>query len=255
MVDLQDAIKYIKGLRLPDPPNIATGEAFDGQTDQPQGVVIGSELLTFDGLDANVREAVTNAFLLAQLHADATVGDKMQTHEYYSRFAEVLQGIGWLVHEETRAANSERGDSIDVHASLLSLAELALSPHKAAVDLVRAVLDVMMKADDNEPWITFYYENAVKSENAHLSIALAQSGTAIADVSVALVQLAVRASKKLSKRVIFRRETANATLDHITAKLGINEVSLMALNDEVASHIGAHSSGYIRNLPPLPRSS
>src|SRR5262245_41816926 len=96
--------EYVDSLDLSGTPRASSaleavgeaGEVFDAAKSQAQ--VVGSTLYSFvQGVDANVREAISDSALLAQLVANKHASAQSAPIDWYTKYVEVLQNVGWVM--------------------------------------------------------------------------------------------------------------------------------------------------------------
>src|SRR6266851_1138828 len=104
--DINVAIEYVSEAELPAPRIVAQvakfeeGPALDATKNQ--GQVVGSGLFSFEqGVDAEVRQAISDSALLAQLIANKRVPGGDPVLKWYSAYFEVLTNIGWTIQAST----------------------------------------------------------------------------------------------------------------------------------------------------------
>src|SRR5688572_15407014 len=74
------------------------GEVFNKAKDQAQ--VVGSGLFSFAvGVTPEVREAISDSALLAQLVANKRVDFETSPRDWFKQYAEVLTNVGWVLQD------------------------------------------------------------------------------------------------------------------------------------------------------------
>src|SRR5258708_17534172 len=105
--DIADAKRYIESIDLWGTPrsilpmDAATdaGVVFDKTKNQAQ--VVGSSIFSFEqGVDAQVREAISDSALLAQLHANKQVEFVEDPERWFRIYGDVLGNVGWTVQDK-----------------------------------------------------------------------------------------------------------------------------------------------------------
>src|SRR5262249_2229532 len=105
-IDLAKAKAFVKSVDLGGTPRgilaqgpaTEAGEVFDQAKKQAQ--VVGSGVFSFaEGVDASVREAISDSALLAQLVANKRVAFDKDPRGWFKTYSEVLQNVGWTLQD------------------------------------------------------------------------------------------------------------------------------------------------------------
>src|SRR6202044_1727814 len=109
-----------------------TGTVFDKAKDQAQ--VIGSGLFSFQqGVDPEVREAISDAALLAQLHANKQVKFEDNPEKWFAFYTEVLQNVGWVMQDLGWNDYTADGTQAEVNEKIVDLLTVALGAAPTAI--------------------------------------------------------------------------------------------------------------------------
>lgn len=149
-----DLINYVNSIELPQVPSrlvSAKIESLSITDDDAAAYVTAGGIIGFvAGLNGQQKEDVLNSTLLAQLAANKAFDREIDTVNWYKKYREVLEKIGWVASEFTFNKYSGSGSSVEVSKVLIELLEAiatenALLITKAAIDAVKA-LDGSSKA-------------------------------------------------------------------------------------------------------------
>lgn len=95
-----DVMRYVQTLELPAVLRGMEGleAAVPEFTDQHEAIAIGSQLAEFsENVSPAQRAAVADCLLLAQLAANKATEQSPDLMNWYRKYVDVLQGIGWTV--------------------------------------------------------------------------------------------------------------------------------------------------------------
>src|SRR3954451_16707623 len=121
-----------------------------------QAVAAGSQLIEFDASVApELRSAVTNVMLLAQLAANKAAADG-PIEAWYSKYSEVLARLGWVTADLARKEDSFDGSGVDVQQAILGVLTVALGPGAAAASILAAAVGALGKTADSSGWIDLF---------------------------------------------------------------------------------------------------
>src|SRR5690242_16910991 len=113
------------------------GVVFDKAKNQAQ--VVGSSVFSFaQGVDAAVREAISDSALLAQLHANKQVRFQDDPERWFSVYGEVLANVGWTVQDMGWNDYTADGTQAEVNQKIIALLAVALGPAPTALAVITA---------------------------------------------------------------------------------------------------------------------
>src|SRR5216684_2339898 len=103
-------------------------EVFDKAKSQAQ--VVGAGVFYFaQGVTAEVREAISDSALLAQLVANKKVSAAEERPlDWFAAYSDVLQNLGWTLQEAGWADYTAKGTAVEVHQKILEVMTVALGP-------------------------------------------------------------------------------------------------------------------------------
>src|SRR3954451_7794009 len=100
-------------------------EVFD--TAKAQAQVVGSGLFSFaQGVTPQVREAISNSALLAQLVANKQTSLEEDPIKWYGAYQQVLQNIGWALQDAGWNDYTTEGNAAEVHQKIIDVLAVAL---------------------------------------------------------------------------------------------------------------------------------
>lgn len=132
-------------------PEDEASPVFDDAKKQAQ--VVGSGVFAFEkGVTTQVREAISDAALLAQLVANKKVSVVQYPLGWFNAYADVLQNVGWTLEEGAWIDYTTTGNSAQVHEKILEVATAALAPTVAALAIITASVNALKGMDPKSPW-------------------------------------------------------------------------------------------------------
>ena len=253
MSNVAEAREFINGSYLPPRPTemVAQGDEtaapiFD--TAKDQATVVASEVVSFvAGVDKDIRDAVMNSALLAQLVASKKVADRQDIYSWYAEYFSVLGSIGWAVQDSGFSEYSEAGEGFEVHEKIMDVAAVLLAPAPAALAVVKATLDALKGMKPDNGWITIFNRETQYAKAARFQISVA-TPTADGGVMVAILAFGLEAQKAVTQVLFFRVKKNKATLKANSAKATIDTESLKALADDVRTKVRSYQKAYIASL-------
>jgi hypothetical protein len=250
----EQATEFIKSIDLTGVPRgivsmdagAETGAVFEKAKDQAQ--VVGSNLFSFaQGVDAGVREAISDSALLAQLVANKRFSAGEQTIEWYQSYSEVLQNIGWILQEGGWTDYTASGKAAEVHEKILEVLAVALGPAPAALAIITATVNALKGMQPGSSWLTIFSRESQKAKIARFQIGLVEREEA-GDVFVSLLACLIEAKNTITQVLFFKFKAAQATFKADTAKVSINRASLTDLGPAIRSKVRAYQADYVSSI-------
>jgi hypothetical protein len=223
-----------------------TGEVFDKAKSQAQ--VIGSGVFSFaQGVTAEVREAISDSALLAQLVANKQASVEQAPLEWFKAYTKVLQNVGWTLQEGGWTDYSTTATGVEVHEKIIEVMTVVLGPAAAALPIITATVAALKAMKSNSPWITIFSREAQKAKIARFQIGLVdkeQSG----DVFVSMVAYLIEAKHEITQLLFFKFRSANASFKANSSKVSINRAAVTALGPAIRSKIRAYQADYLSGI-------
>jgi hypothetical protein len=235
--DSSKAAEFVKSIDLSGTPrgflaqDAATeaSEVFD--TAKSQAQVVGSGLFSFaQGVTPEVREAISDSALLAQLVANKRASAEEAPLEWYTQYQDVLQNIGWVLQERGWTDYTAEGTAVEVHQKIIEVLQLALGPSGAAMAIIRSAIDMLQKMTAGSSWLTIFNRESEHARIARFQVGLVEAGEQ-ADVYV------------------FRNE--NASFKANTAKVSIDSAGLKELMPAIRTKVRAYQADYVSSIKDI----
>ena len=152
---VRSAVEYIAALELPDDdPALAKyrGEGMELKDDEEGGAVDAGALVSFvAGLSKTHKEDTLNSCLLAQLAANKAWNREKQTTEWYAKYREVLESIGWVVSAFDFSKYKASSSQFEIEKVVLEiLGAIATGPEIAVATAIINALKAVAK--DSKPF-------------------------------------------------------------------------------------------------------
>ncbi len=241
-VDLSGVPKHSRRYFGPQPLR------FIPNPDENQSIVVGSQLQAFEkGLDERMRQAIQNSVLLAQLVAQMKAPpDDYET--WYRTYFDVLSRIGWLIQEKSFNSFDSGAAQSDVHEAVLQLAATLMGgPATTAYQIVAATIGALQKLQEGNPAITIFSRETQHEQAAKFQVSVAEKESD-GGLGVSLMAFRLQASTTVTQVLFFKFKSEEARLEHLSAKVGINQNVLEQVADAIADKVAKHIDGYVRML-------
>jgi len=259
-LDLEAARAFIAGVDLSGTPRhldfvaqAVTDDAsrvFDQAKNQAQ--VVASSIFSFAvGVDAQVREAISDSALLAQLVANKQVAAfETDPQKWFGAYASVLQTLGWVLQDSAWNDYSSTGTGAEVNEHILDVLAIVLGPGASALAIAKATIGALQAMNTNGPWLTLFDRETQKANLARFQIGLVQTGPND-DVFVSLIACIVKATKEITQILFFKFRAERADFRANVQKVSINRPALVELGPRIRQRVLAYQLAYLSTLDDL----
>jgi hypothetical protein len=248
------ATEFVKTIDLSGTPHsivrreaaVDAGEVFDKAKAQAQ--VVGSGVFSFaEGVNAEVREAISDSALLAQLVANQQASADEDPLAWFAAYSGVLQNVGWTLQESGWNDYSTKGTAVEVNEKIVEVMTAALGPSTAALTIITATINALKAMKSDSPWITIFSRESQKAKMARFQIGLVEKQET-SDVFVSLLACLIEAHNNITQVLFFKFKNAGATFRANSAKVSINRAALTDLTPTIRSKIRAYQADYLSTV-------
>ncbi|MFC3742491.1 hypothetical protein [Paractinoplanes deccanensis] len=224
-------------------------EIFDAAKAQAQ--VVGSGLMSFaQGVTPEVREAISNSALLAQLVANKRASAEKDPIAWYSAYTQVLQNVGWVLQESGWADYTAKGQAAEVHEKIIEVLSVALGPSVAALKLLQSAIDVLKAMKPDTSWLTIFSRETEHASIARFQIGLVEPGEND-DVFVSMLACLVEGSSSVTQVLFFKYRAEHARFKGNSAKVSLNRAALEDLGPEIRKKVRAYMTDYLSTITDI----
>lgn len=242
----------LTGIRRPMIQQDAAAEAgavFDAAKNQAQ--VVGSGVFSFaKGVDEEVRKAISDSALLAQLVADKTASSDADPLAWFQAYMEVLKNVGWVVQDASFEDYSAQGTAVDVHEKVIEVMTLALGPAPAAAAILLATMNALRGMNPQSPWIRLFSRESQHAKIARFQIGLVETN-ADSDVFVSLLACLILADDTETQVLFLKWRQAHATFKARGNKISIDRESMAALHPRIRAKTLDFQNAFLSSIQDL----
>lgn len=245
---------YIKSIDLSGIPRSPVEQ--DAATDatpvfddaKKQSQVVGSSIFSFaPGVEANIREAISNSALLAQLVANKQVPDQTKPLDWFKAYFAVLQNLGWILQDNGFTDYTASGDAFEVNQEILVVMTAALGAAPAALAIITATITALKNMQPNNPWLTIFSRESQKATISRFQIGLVEKDANGATL-VYLCACLIEANNAITQVLFFKFKDAHARFRANTAKVSLNPDSLTNLAVAIRAKTQAYQRDYVASI-------
>ncbi len=256
-INIQQAKQFVTSVDLKGTPRgilhqsaaTESSEIFDKAKTQAQ--VVGSGLYSFaQGVTPEVREAISNSALLAQLVANKKASAEQDPVGWFSAYTEVLQNLGWTLQDGGWVDYTAKGTSAEVHEKILEVLTVVLGAAPAAIAIIAASINALKAMQPDSSWITIFNRESQKARIGRFQIGLVEKEES-GDVFVYLLGCLIEAQNTITQLLFFKFKQANASFKANNAKVSINRTSLAELGPAIRTKTLAYQVDYLSSIKDL----
>ena len=216
--------------------------------DEKEVVAVGPQLTEFsDSVPADLRPAISNSMLLAQLAADKATGEDQDVMQWHAKYRDVLKKVGWQLADSEDRKRVITDKDLTVHQAIIPVLTTLLGPAAAATSMVVTVLKGLQEMDKESPWITLF-----DRESQHVSGAKFQISYVDADesgaASVKLLSCTIEAERKITQVLFFKFSSQRAEMRDRQTLLSTNRDVLESGNEAIARKVGVFINEFVENI-------
>jgi hypothetical protein len=256
-VDFDQARAFVESADLTDTPRwlVAQDAAADAgtvfNTAKEQAQVVGSGLFSFaEGITADMREAISNSALLAQLLANKQFSADKAPMEWYAAYGKVLQNVGWVLQDHQWTDYTAQGTAVEVHEKIIEVLSAALGPSAAALDIIGSAINVLRNMTPGTSWLTIFDRESQHANIARFQIGLVEKDEN-ADVYVTLIACLIEARASLTQVLVFKFREEHASFKANSAKVSINSDVLRHVTPSIQQKVIAYATDYVSSIQDL----
>ena len=212
---------------------------------KPEAYVDGGGLVSFvAGVSEEHRSDVLNSTLLAQLAANKAFDREKQTVDWYRKYREVLEKVGWVVENFDFTRFKAGGSTFDGDAVVASVLEAIAT--KDDKKIVKQTIDAVRALDDGDGRLTIWNQESHELDKGNFQISVC----AEADDVVAMKLGAFYFSTKDNvTRVLWFRFSSSKTEFYKGAQtVTLNEEVYEQVRKVVLKKLGKSAEDYVGNL-------
>jgi hypothetical protein len=197
-----------------------------------------------------VREAISDSALLAQLVANKRVDFEQSPRDWFKQYAEVLQNVGWVLQDRGFDDYSAHGTAAHVHEKILEVVTAALAPAAGALAIITASVNALKAMQPDSSWITIFERESRKARIARFQIGLVEQDED-AQVFVSLLVCVITAQEDLTQVLLFKFRDSRASFEATSAKVSVNRHALVDLGPIIRGKVKNYMADYLSSIQDI----
>jgi hypothetical protein len=207
--------------------------------------VAGSTVSFIGGVPMQKQQDVLNSTLLAQLAANKAFDREKQTEQWYGKYKEVLENIGWVIQNFSFNRQSSSGTTVQMDKVALDILAAAMSGNELAV--LTATIKALKDADPNSKEITLFDTNGSSGEGGNFQLSTA-SLDPNGNVKMSLGAFYFSASEHQTRFLFFSWSTRDLNLYAGVQGIILNEQIYATVRQAIIEKLGDKAQTYVANI-------
>lgn len=215
-----------------------------------QAQVVGSGVFSFaPSVEAAVREAVSDALLLAQLVANKQASTEADPLRWFAAYTQVLTSVGWTLAAGGWTDYSSQGTTADVHQEVLAILTAVLGPVPTALAIVTASVKALKAMNPQSSWMRIFSRESQRARIARFQLGgVEQDGGTL---RISMVACLIEASSTITQVLVFRFREQRAAFRASHPTLSASAASLVELHPQIQAKVRAYQSSYLSSIANL----
>lgn len=236
---------FIADVPLPDPPPRTRAPA--GTEPDPAvmpTLAVAANLVEFGpGAAPELRAAVTDALLLAQLATDRKGADTPDL--WYEGYRDVLGHVGFRSTGLTRTAQDFSSTDAELHEAILPVVTAAFAG-AAVPALILETLRQLSEASAGKPWITLFERESRRFDARQFQISMVDGDAS--QQTVTMLGFAMDIAQSSTQVLFFRHARDSVAVERVEGKFAAESATLVSLAPDFSSRLADRRQAYIAAL-------
>jgi hypothetical protein len=249
---IQQVLTFVEELDLPRrrrrKKSISEGSTPDVfELTKNQAMIVGADIVSFvAGTPTELREAIVNCSLLAQLAANRRVPSREEIRAWYEAYFDTLENLGWVVQERGFSEHRETSDDFEAHRAILSVAAVVLGPATTALAVVQSTLSAM-KSMSEGPWMTVFRQESQAAKAARFQVTVVEPASKGGSL-ISLMAFELDAKTSLTQVLFFKFRSTDVTLRHSSGRVVVDYSMLAVASHAIAKKVSEYVGAYVEHI-------
>lgn len=215
-----------------------------------QAQVIGAGVFSFaPGIEVAVREAVSDALLLAQLVANKQTSAEADPLRWFAEYTDVLTNLGWALTAGGWTDYGSHGAAADVHQEVLAILTAVLGPVPTALSIVTASVNALKAMNPQSSWIRIFSRESQRARLARFQVGFVDQSAGT--VQVSMIACLLEASSTITQVLVFRYREQHASFRASHPTLSASAASLVRLHPRLQAKVQDYQDSYLSSIANL----
>ncbi len=243
-------LDYISSLKLAIPSKAMEKLAVDQLTfneeSQSAKVVAGSTVSFVTGVPKLKQGDVLNSTLLAQLAANYAYDRETQTEQWYQKYVEVLENVGWVITSFKFAHQKFTGTTVEMDKAALDILTAALSGNELVV--LEATIKALKDSSEGSKAIKLFDSNGSSADGGNFQLATASSDPD-GNVQMSMGAFYFSAAEHHTRFLFWSWATKDINMYAGSESILLNEQIYSTVRQAIIDKLGDKATQYVADLP------
>lgn len=246
---IQNRLDYVNSLSLAT-TTVIPDEKLSGEIkfveDGPTAKTVAGSTVSFVGGVPKIRQQdVLNSTLLAQLAANKAYDRETATVEWYMKYREVLENIGWNINSFNFNKYTSSGVTVQMDKEVLNILTAAMSGNELAV--LTATINALKNGDPNSKEVTLFDSNGSSGENGNFQLSTA-SLDPNKNVQMSLGTFYFKASEHHTRFLFWSWDTKSLDMYGGSQSVILNEQIYSSVRAAIITKLGDKAQKYVADI-------
>jgi hypothetical protein len=248
---MKDFESFIRNLELSEGDNSCNFKpVFGKEWDLLEGLEGEAGIMNFkslnsftSGVSTQHREDILNSLLLAQRVATRAFPNDEQVMDWYEKYFNVLENIGWVIENKEFATFSSRSDLLEIESAILDILGAALTGNQLAV--LSATIKAFKSLGENDKRFHAFEKNthSLLKGSFQLGVATEENGA----LSLSAGSFILKTYKNITKIFFFKTDRDSAELIYSNTKATLHEGVYSQAREMIRERLG-DSTAFVADL-------
>lgn len=218
-------------------------------TQDQQAVAIGSQIAAFAaGVPQELRSAISNSVLLAQLAANKAVQNATgSAAAWREAYRNVLFSTGWIFEGSSVSLQEFKKSNLEVHKAIIPVLTAILGPAAGGAALVATIMNGLADMNQDTPWITLFNRESRRASVNQFQVSYVEAPNGNAP-RMKLVFFELDATGVVTQILFFKLSSSSAKLFHSDTDLSVNTALLKSIEASLQQKLGERAATFISEI-------
>ena len=249
IIPVRSRAEYIANLELATPDETLEQLPIDELNlveDDASAKAVAGSTVSFDGTVGSVQQKdVLNSTLLAQLAANKAFDREKQTVDWYKKYREVLENIGWVIQNFTFSNQASSGATVRLDKTALTVLAAAMSGNELAI--LTSTISALENADPDSKEITLFDTNGSSGDGGNFQLSTA-SLDPNNNVQMSLGAFYFEASERHTRFLFWSWSTKSINIYGGSQSVVLNEEIYSTVRQQIIEKLGDRAQQYVADI-------
>lgn len=243
--EVRDRDSYIKSLKLAAPSESEIRELFVNDAESSANSVAGSTVSFVTGFPKLQKYDVLNSTLLAQLAANYAFDRESETEDWYRKYTEVLENVGWVLQGFSFAKYNSASTTFTMDKVVLNIIAAIATGGQLAV--VSATLKALSEAGEDDKALTLLDTNGSSGPAGNFQISGATVDVDL-NVSMTLGAFYFKSTEHKSRFLFWSWKSTEVNMYYSAQSVTLNDQIYAMVRQAVIEKLGSNAQKYVADI-------